>query len=154
MYRVIHHLGGVVVALLARGVVRWRAAITPGYLALGRRYHDPDGNSRTRDIPSVNNKAACPDAPYCVVSLTTTMATAQSGSAADTASSTNKRWRIALACNACRVRKSRCDGRRPSCSSFFRRLSFVSFFMYGSRWGRKGCDWLVISMRHSATRVA
>ncbi|KAL7911404.1 fungal-specific transcription factor domain-containing protein [Trichoderma velutinum] len=28
-----------------------------------------------------------------------------------------KRRRIALACNACRLRKSRCDGRRPSCSS-------------------------------------
>ncbi|CAF3498258.1 unnamed protein product [Fusarium graminearum] len=29
----------------------------------------------------------------------------------------NKRRRIGLACNACRVRKSRCDGHRPSCSS-------------------------------------
>ncbi|KAF5970660.1 Zn(II)2Cys6 transcription factor [Fusarium coicis] len=28
-----------------------------------------------------------------------------------------KRRRIALACNACRLRKSRCDGTRPSCSS-------------------------------------
>ena len=28
-----------------------------------------------------------------------------------------KRRRIALACSACRVRKSRCDGRRPSCST-------------------------------------
>lgn len=31
--------------------------------------------------------------------------------------STAKRRRIALACNACRLRKSRCDGTRPSCSS-------------------------------------
>ncbi|KAF4336579.1 transcriptional regulatory [Fusarium beomiforme] len=30
---------------------------------------------------------------------------------------TNKRRRIGLACNACRSRKSRCDGHRPSCSS-------------------------------------
>ncbi|KAF5636860.1 transcriptional regulatory [Fusarium sp. NRRL 25303] len=30
---------------------------------------------------------------------------------------TNKRRRIGLACNACRSRKSRCDGQRPSCSS-------------------------------------
>lgn len=29
----------------------------------------------------------------------------------------NKRRRIPLACNACRMRKSRCDGQRPSCSS-------------------------------------
>ncbi|GKU23152.1 transcription factor [Fusarium langsethiae] len=29
----------------------------------------------------------------------------------------SKRRRIGLACNACRVRKSRCDGHRPSCSS-------------------------------------
>ncbi|KAK0388792.1 hypothetical protein NLU13_5035 [Sarocladium strictum] len=29
----------------------------------------------------------------------------------------NKRRRIALACTACRLRKSRCDGTRPSCSS-------------------------------------
>ncbi|KAL7904135.1 C6 transcription factor [Trichoderma velutinum] len=28
-----------------------------------------------------------------------------------------KRRRIALACSACRLRKSRCDGRRPSCST-------------------------------------
>lgn len=28
-----------------------------------------------------------------------------------------KRRRIALACSACRIRKSRCDGRRPSCST-------------------------------------
>ncbi|KAH7028444.1 C6 transcription factor [Macrophomina phaseolina] len=37
--------------------------------------------------------------------------------APEMASSANKRRRIALACNACRVRKSRCDGQRPSCSS-------------------------------------
>ncbi|KAF0645964.1 hypothetical protein FPSE5266_08122 [Fusarium pseudograminearum] len=30
---------------------------------------------------------------------------------------THKRRRIGLACNACRMRKSRCDGHRPSCSS-------------------------------------
>ncbi|KAK8872382.1 C6 transcription factor [Apiospora arundinis] len=30
---------------------------------------------------------------------------------------TNKRRRIGLACNACRMRKSRCDGLRPSCAS-------------------------------------
>ncbi|KAJ1334956.1 transcriptional regulatory protein GAL4 [Microdochium nivale] len=35
----------------------------------------------------------------------------------DTGPITNKRRRISLACNSCRVRKSRCDGRRPSCSS-------------------------------------
>ncbi|KAH8699321.1 C6 transcription factor [Phaeosphaeriaceae sp. PMI808] len=35
----------------------------------------------------------------------------------ETASAANKRRRIALACNACRARKSRCDGQRPSCSS-------------------------------------
>ncbi|CEI63562.1 unnamed protein product [Fusarium venenatum] len=29
----------------------------------------------------------------------------------------HKRRRIGLACNACRMRKSRCDGHRPSCSS-------------------------------------
>ncbi|EXJ83629.1 hypothetical protein A1O1_07253 [Capronia coronata CBS 617.96] len=29
----------------------------------------------------------------------------------------NKRRRISLACNACRMRKSRCDGQRPSCAS-------------------------------------
>ncbi|KLU89831.1 hypothetical protein MAPG_08800, partial [Magnaporthiopsis poae ATCC 64411] len=29
----------------------------------------------------------------------------------------SKRRRIGLACNACRVRKSRCDGQRPSCAS-------------------------------------
>jgi len=68
------------------------AAFTPGYLALGRGYHAPDGNNRTRDIPSVDHKAACPDAPYRAVSLTTTMATG-------TVASTNKRRRIALACN-------------------------------------------------------
>ncbi|KAM0716681.1 hypothetical protein Q7P37_008126 [Cladosporium fusiforme] len=33
------------------------------------------------------------------------------------APSANKRRRIGLACNACRMRKSRCDGQRPSCSS-------------------------------------
>ncbi|KAI4718771.1 hypothetical protein E4T48_05016 [Aureobasidium sp. EXF-10727] len=33
------------------------------------------------------------------------------------APSANKRRRIGLACNACRMRKSRCDGHRPSCSS-------------------------------------
>ncbi|KAI1676012.1 C6 transcription factor [Pyrenophora tritici-repentis] len=31
--------------------------------------------------------------------------------------SANKRRRVGLACNACRMRKSRCDGQRPSCSS-------------------------------------
>nr|AMB48861.1 Zn(II)2Cys6 transcription factor [Fusarium camptoceras] len=35
----------------------------------------------------------------------------------ETGPPTNKRRRIGLACNACRVRKSRCDGHRPSCSS-------------------------------------
>ncbi|KIL88218.1 transcription factor [Fusarium avenaceum] len=35
----------------------------------------------------------------------------------ETGPATNKRRRIGLACNACRVRKSRCDGQRPSCSS-------------------------------------
>lgn len=29
----------------------------------------------------------------------------------------NKRRRIALACNACRTRKSRCDGKRPNCGA-------------------------------------
>ncbi|KAH6615143.1 C6 transcription factor [Boeremia exigua] len=37
--------------------------------------------------------------------------------APEVASSPNKRRRIALACSACRTRKSRCDGERPSCSS-------------------------------------
>ncbi|KAF2501403.1 hypothetical protein BU16DRAFT_450555 [Lophium mytilinum] len=36
---------------------------------------------------------------------------------ADGRSSTSKRRRIALACQACRTRKSRCDGRRPQCST-------------------------------------
>jgi len=98
---------------------RQRAAFTPGYLALGRRYHAPDGNNRTRDIPSVDHKAACPDAPYCVVSLTTTMATAQSGSAADTAASTNERRRIALACNVCRVRECGAMDGAPRARPFF-----------------------------------
>ncbi|QGI78650.1 unnamed protein product [Fusarium fujikuroi] len=35
----------------------------------------------------------------------------------ETGPPTNKRRRIGLACNACRSRKSRCDGQRPSCSS-------------------------------------
>ncbi|KAI5206943.1 hypothetical protein E4T38_03653 [Aureobasidium subglaciale] len=35
----------------------------------------------------------------------------------ESAPSANKRRRIGLACNACRMRKSRCDGHRPSCSS-------------------------------------
>ncbi|KAJ5596371.1 hypothetical protein N7450_002829 [Penicillium hetheringtonii] len=38
-------------------------------------------------------------------------------SALDPAPPANKRRRISLACNACRVRKSRCDGQRPACSS-------------------------------------
>ncbi|KAK6819309.1 hypothetical protein RU639_008038 [Aspergillus parasiticus] len=38
-------------------------------------------------------------------------------SALDPAPPASKRRRIGLACNACRVRKSRCDGQRPSCSS-------------------------------------
>ena len=33
------------------------------------------------------------------------------------AASASKRRRVGLACNACRVRKSRCDGQRPKCSS-------------------------------------
>ncbi|KAF4496730.1 arylamine N-acetyltransferase [Fusarium agapanthi] len=35
----------------------------------------------------------------------------------ETGPPTSKRRRIGLACNACRSRKSRCDGQRPSCSS-------------------------------------
>ncbi|RAQ51357.1 C6 transcription factor [Aspergillus flavus] len=38
-------------------------------------------------------------------------------SALDPAPPASKRRRIGLACNACRVRKSRCDGHQPSCSS-------------------------------------
>ncbi|KAL6172399.1 hypothetical protein ACJQWK_01564 [Exserohilum turcicum] len=39
--------------------------------------------------------------------LNNTITTADSEHAPDTAASNNKRWRIALACNACRLRKSR-----------------------------------------------
>ncbi|KAJ3498328.1 hypothetical protein NLG97_g1208 [Lecanicillium saksenae] len=35
----------------------------------------------------------------------------------EAASTGSKRRRIALACNSCRTRKSRCDGRRPTCST-------------------------------------
>ncbi|KAH7399180.1 C6 transcription factor [Phaeosphaeria sp. MPI-PUGE-AT-0046c] len=42
---------------------------------------------------------------------------ADSEHAPEMAAPANKRRRIALACNACRVRKSKCDGQRPSCSS-------------------------------------
>ncbi|GKZ36707.1 hypothetical protein AbraIFM66950_007882, partial [Aspergillus brasiliensis] len=48
-------------------------------------------------------------------------------SALDSGPPASKRRRIGLACNACRTRKSRCDGQRPSCSSCIS-LGFDCFY--------------------------
>ncbi|PSN71054.1 C6 transcription factor [Corynespora cassiicola Philippines] len=45
------------------------------------------------------------------------MAARAAEQALEMASPASKRRRIAVACSACRVRKSRCDGQRPSCAS-------------------------------------